>query len=131
MASATGFYLHPYYCFCKDADSNYGFTCGFDTGPIAAVTAAAEIPHRAHIPAVLARTHVPADPTNNVAEVLARTAVPKILEIDHVPEVFAVDASGPVQYDLPGIFQPRIPNWPSQLWVGMAKASVFKKDSQL
>ena len=85
MASTTGIYLHPYYCFHKDADSNYCFTCGFDIGPIAAVTATAEIPHQAHVPAVLACAYVPANPTNNVAEVLTRTAVPKVTVIDHVP----------------------------------------------
>ena len=129
MASTTGFYLHSCYYFRKDADSNYGFTCSFGPGPIAAVTAAAEIPHCPHVPEVLAQTYVPTDPVTGAAEILARTAVPEVLEITLVPEVFAVDAFGPVQCDLPDIFQPHIPNWTSQLWVGMTKASVFKKDS--
>ena len=129
MASTTGFYLHSCYYFRKDADSNYGFTCSFGPGPIAAVTAAAEIPHCPHVPEVLAQTYVPTDPVTGAAEILARTAVPEVLEITLVPEVFAVDAFGPVQCDLPDIFQPHIPNWTSQLWVGMTKAIIFKKDA--
>ena len=82
------FYLHSPYCFRKDANSNYCFTCGFDTGPIAAVTAAAEKPHNTYVPEVLAHAYVPAGPTNNVAEIFACTTVPEVLEIDHMPEVF-------------------------------------------
>ena len=83
MAATTGFYLHPYYCFRKDADSNYGFTCGFDVAPIAAVTVAAEILHCPHVPEVVAVVHIPADLTAGTAEVLAVTGVPKVLEIAH------------------------------------------------
>ena len=39
----------------------------------------------------------------------------------------AVAASGPVQYDLPGLFQPHIPPWSSQIYVAMTKGQVFKK----
>ena len=129
MASTTGFYIHPYYCFRKDADSNYGFTCGFDTGAVAAVAAAAEIPHRAHVPAIVARTFGPADPLTGTAEVTAHPGAPEVTEIVHVPEVFATVTSAAVQYDLPGIFQGRIPGWTKHLWVGMTKGKVFKPNT--
>ena len=96
MASTTGIYLHLYYCFCKDADSNYGFACGFDTGAVAGVAAAAEIPHRAHVPAIGTRLHVPADPLTGTADILAHPGSPEVTEIDHVPEVFATVASDAV-----------------------------------
>ena len=126
MASTTDIYIHSYYCFRKDADSNYGFTCGFDTGAVAAVAAAAEISHRAHVPAIVACNHVPADPFAGTAEITAHPGAPEVTDIDHVPEVFAAVASAAVQYDLPGIFQERIPGWTSHLWVGMTKGRVFK-----
>ena len=71
MAATTGFYLHPYFCFRKDADSNYGFTCGFDTGPVTAVTYAAKVPHRPHVPEVLACNYVAANLTAGTPEILA------------------------------------------------------------
>ena len=71
MAATTGFYLHPYYCFCKDADSNWGFTWGVETGPMAAVTAAPKVPHRPYVPAILARTYVAADPSTGATKILA------------------------------------------------------------
>ena len=126
LAATTGFYLHPYLYFRKHANSDYGFTCGFDVGPVAAVTAVAEVLHRPHVPAVLAVAHVPADPANYVAKVVAVTAVPKVLEISHVPAVLAVPAIDAVQHDLHGTFQHRIPNWNSQIWIAMSKSSVFK-----
>ena len=125
MATTTGFYLHPYYCFRKNADSNYGFTCGFDTGPVTTVTAAPEVLHRPYLPAVVAVVGVAA--TGTTAAVTAVTGVPKVPKIVHVPERFAVAASSPVQYDLPGLFQPRIPPWSSQIYVALSKGSVFKK----
>ena len=61
MASAPGIYFHSYYCFRKDTDSNYGFTCGFNTGAVATVAAAPVIPHRPHVLAVAPCVHVPAN----------------------------------------------------------------------
>ena len=60
MAAITKFYLYPYFCFRKYANSDFGFTCGFDVGPVAAVTAISEVLHRPHVPAVLAVAHIPA-----------------------------------------------------------------------
>ena len=129
MASTTGIYLHPYYYQRKDADSNHGFTCGFDTGPVAAVAAAVEIPYRAHVPAILACIHVPPNPITSAAEIVAHPGAPEVTEIDHMPEVFATAASAAVQYNLPGIFQAHILVWTSHLWVGMTKAKVFKTNT--
>ena len=96
MAATTRFYLHPYFCFQKHANSDYGFTCGFDVGPVGLVTVVAEVLHRPHVPAVLTVTHIPGDPASNVAEVVAVTAIPKVHEITHVPAVLAVPTINPV-----------------------------------
>ena len=96
MAATTEFYIHPYFCFRKDADSDYGITCGFDTEPVTAVTYCAEVLHCPYAPAIPAQPHVPADPTTGTAEVLARPAVPEVLAIAHVPERLAVPASDAV-----------------------------------
>ena len=100
MAATTGFYLHPYFCFRKHTNSDYGFTCGFDGGSVATVTVVAGVLHRPHVPAVLAVAHVPADPTNNIAEFLAVTGVTKVLYIPPVLAVFVVPAIDAVQHDL-------------------------------
>ena len=50
MATITGFYLHPYFCFRKHANSNNGFTCGFDIAPVLAAPAVAEILYQPHVP---------------------------------------------------------------------------------
>ena len=127
MAATTGFYIHPYFCFRKDADSDYGFTCGFDTGPITVVTYCAEVLHRPYAPVVPAQLHVPADSSTGAAEILAQPAVPEVLEIAHVPERLAVPASDAVWYDLPGLLQPRLPVWTSQISVAFSRGNVFKK----
>ena len=129
IAATTGFYIHPYFCFRKHANSDYRFTCGFDVGAVGAVTAVVEVLHRPHVPKVLAVAHVPADPANNVVEVLAVIGVPKVLEIAPVAAVIAVPAIDAVQHDLHGVFQQRLANWNSQIWIAMAKLSVFKKHS--
>ena len=68
MTATTGFYIHPYFCFRKYANSDYGFTCGFNVGPVAAVTstAIAEVLHRPHVPAVLAVAGVPVTATGTI-----------------------------------------------------------------
>ena len=63
MAATTRFYLHSYFCFQKHAEFNNDFTCGFDVGPNAAVTAVAEVLHQPHVPEVIAVFGVPTDPT--------------------------------------------------------------------
>ena len=127
MTATTGFYLHPYFCFRKHANSNNGFTCGFDVGPVAAVTAVAEVLHRPHVSEVIAIVGVAVTPT--APEFVAVTGVPEVLNVAHVPAVLAVSAIGPVQHDFHGIFQHRIPNWNSQIWTVMSKPNVFKKNS--
>ena len=119
MASATGVYIHPYFCFCKDADSNYGFTCGFDTGPVAAVTYRAEVLHRPYVPAVAAVVGVAA--TATTPAVAAFTGVPEILEIAHVPERLPSAAVPAVQHDLPGILGAKISVWTNHIWVALTK----------
>ena len=127
MAATTWFYIHPYFCFRKYTNSDYNFACGFDVGPVAAVTAVAEVLHQPHVPVVLAVAGVPA--TATTAEVIAVVGVPKNLQNAPVPAVLAVPAIKAVQHDLHGVFQQRLPNWNSQIWIAMAKSSVFKKHS--
>ena len=115
MADTTGFYLHSYSCFQKHANSNNGFTCGFDAGPTAAVTAVVEVLHQPHVPEFIAVVGVSTDPTTGAAEIIAITGVPKVFEVTYVPVVLAVPAIDPGQRDLHGIFQNRIPNWNSQI----------------
>ena len=129
MAATTGFYLHPYFCFQKHANFDYGFTFGFNVGPVAAVTAVAEVLHRLHVSAVLAVAHVPVTATATAANVVVVTGVFKVLEIAHIPAVLAIPTIDPVQQDLHGIFQQQFPNWNSQIWITMSKSSVFKKNS--
>ena len=92
MVATTGFYLHPYFCFWKHANSDYGLTCGFDTAPVSHIPAVAEILHRPEVPAVVARLHVPANPTTGPLEVLAiagSALVPEVLARPGVPETLA------------------------------------------
>ena len=126
MASATGVYIHPCFCFRKDADSNYGFTCGFDTGAIAAVAAAPEIPHRPLVPVVAARVHVPANATTGAARITAHPGSPDIPEQLHVSEVFASAATPAVQHDLPGVFGAKISVWTNHIWVALTKGKCSK-----
>ena len=100
IAATTGFYLHPYFCFRKHANSDHGSTCGFNNGPVAAVTTVAKVLHQTHVPTVLAVAHVPVTATATTAEVFAFTGVPKVLEIAHVPAVLTVPAIGQVEYNL-------------------------------
>ena len=79
MTATTGFYLHPYFCFRKYANSNNGFTCGCDVGPVATVNAVAEVLHQPHVPEVIAVVGVPA--TVITTEVVAVTDVPELLEV--------------------------------------------------
>ena len=127
MAATTGFYVHPYYCFCKNANLNHGFTCGFDTGPVTAVTAAPEVPHRPHRAAVTTRSYVAANSSTDAAKITARTAVAEVLEIVHVPERLAVAAADAVIHDLHGTFLPRIPVWSSQIYVALTNGKAFKQ----
>ena len=129
MAAMTGFYLHPYFCFRKHGNSDYGFTCRFDTAPIAHVPAVPEIIHQAENSAGLARNHVPANPDTRQLEILAIVSsalVPRVLACAGVPETLA---QPPLQHDFHGAFQQRIPNWTSQIWTAMSKAGVFKRNS--
>ena len=124
MAATCDFYVHPYYCFRKNAPSDTGFTCGFDTGPITEVVAAPETPHRPYRAPVLARLHVPA--TSTTAEITARDAVAEVLEILHVPAVLAVAAKAAVIHDLHGVFLARLAGWSSQISVALCNGKVFK-----
>ena len=127
MAATTGFHIHPYFCFRKYVNSDYGFTCGFDTAPIAHIPAVPEILPRPEVPAVVARTHVPANPATGQLEVLALVGfalVPEVLARAAVPETLA---QPPLQHDLHGVFQQRLVNWNSQIWIAMTKSGVFKK----
>ena len=129
MAATTSFYLHPYFCFRKHTNSDYGFTYGFDTAPVAHVPAVPEILPRPEVPAVVARTHVLANPATGQLEVLAIVGsafVPEFLACAGVPETLA---QLPLQHDLHGVFQQHIPNWTSQIWIAMFKAGVFKRNS--
>ena len=81
MTATTGFYLHPYFCFRKHANSNYGFMCGFDTAPVSHIPAVPEILHRPEVPTVTARLHVPADPATRQLEVLAITGAALVPEV--------------------------------------------------
>ena len=129
MAATTGFYLHPYFCFPKHANSDYGFTSGFDTAPVAHIPAVSEIFHRTEVPAVIARNHVPTDPATGQLEVSAIASsalVPKVLTHAGVPEPLA---QPPLQHDLYCVFQQHIHNWNSQIWLAMFKSSMFKKNT--
>ena len=101
--------------------------CGFDVATVAAVTVVAEVLHRPHVSAVLAVTGAPT--TATTPEVVAVTGVAEVLEIAHVPAVLVVPTIYAVQHDLHGIFQQRIPNYNSQIWIAMSKSNVFKKNS--
>ena len=114
-------------CFRKHANSNKGFTCGIDIGPVATVTAVAEVLYQPYVPAVIAVVGVPATATS--AEVVAVIGVPKVLEVNAVPEVLAVAAKPPIQRNFRGIFQNRISNWNSQILIAITKPNVFKKNS--
>ena len=129
MASATGVYIHPYFCFRKDVDSNYGFTCGFDTGAVAAVTAAPVIPHRPHVPAVAPCVHVPANATTGAAKITAHPGSSEVPEQLHVPEIFAAAATPVIQHDLPGVFGAKISVWTNNIWVALTKGKCFKQNS--
>ena len=131
MVATTGFYLYPYFCFQKHANSNNGLSCGFDIGPVTTVTAVAEVLHQPHVPKVIAVVGVAATATTaTTAEVVVVTGVPKILEVVAVPEVLAVIAQPPVQHDLHGIFQHQILNWNSQIWIAMLKPDVPSSKSK-
>ena len=110
MAATTGFYLYPYFCFQKHANSDYGSTCGFDTAPVAHIPAVSEVLHHAIIPAVLTRNHVPGNPATGQLKVYAivgSALVSKVLACAEVPETLAQQ---PLQHDLHGVFQQRLPN---------------------
>ena len=127
MAATTGLYLPPYFCFRKYTNFDYGFTCGFDTAPVAHIHAVPESLHQAEVPAVVARLHIPADPTTRHLEVLTIAGfVPKVFARPGVPETLA---QPPLQNNFHGVFQQRISNWNSQIWIVMSKSSVFKKNS--
>ena len=82
MAATTGIYRHPYFCFRKHADSNNGFTCGFDTAPITHVPAVPEIFHQPEVLTVVTIIYVPANALTEQAEVLGVTSsvlVPEFL----------------------------------------------------
>ena len=70
MAATTEFYIHPYFCFQRHANHNYGFTCGFDTAPVAGAPEVLEILYQPEVPAVAARLHIPANPAPGQLEVL-------------------------------------------------------------
>ena len=104
-------------------------TCGFDRATIAHIPAVPEILHRPEVPAVVARTHVPANPATGQLEVLAliaSTCVFEVLAPVGVPETLV---QPPLQHDLHGIFQQRLANWNSQIWIEMTESGVFKKHS--
>ena len=117
------FYLHPYFCFRKHANSNNGFTYGLDIGPVTAVTTVAEILYQSHVPKVIAVVGVAA--TATTAEAVSITGVPKVLEVLAVPKVLVVSAQPPIQHNLHSIFQ----NCNSQIWIAMLKPGVLKKNS--
>ena len=80
IVATTVLYLHPYFCFRKHANSDYGFTCGFDTAPV---------PWPEFL-AVAARLHVPANPATGQLEVLAISSsalIPEVLARPAVPEL--------------------------------------------
>ena len=96
MAATTWFYLRSYFCFRKHANSNNCFTCGFDIGPFADVTAAAEVLYQPHVLEVVAFTGVPANDTTGTTEIVALTGVSEVLKIAYVPKVLAVAAQPPI-----------------------------------
>ena len=110
MVATNRLYLHPYFCFRKHADSNNGFTCGFDIGPTAAIKATAEVLYQSHVPVVIAILGVPVNSTTGTTEIIAITGVPEVLKVAHVPTVLAVTAIDLVQHSLHDIFQNRIPS---------------------
>ena len=130
IATTTGFYLHPYFCFHKHADFNYGFTCGFYVAAVAAVTAVAKVLHRPHIPEVVTVVHVPTDPVAGTAKVHAVTSVPEVLQIVHVPAVLMSKPSirSSMTYLLFSNNEFQI-GLASHIWVIMTKANVLKKHS--
>ena len=82
MVATTRFYLHPYFCFQKHANSDSGFTYVFDTAPVAHVPAVPEILHQPKVLAVVARLHIPDNPTTGQLEVLSiagSALVPEVL----------------------------------------------------
>ena len=82
--------------------------CGFDIGPVAALTVVAEVLYQPHVPEVIAVVGVAA--TTTTAEVVVVTGVPKVLEVLAVPEVLAVTSQPPIQHNLHDIFKNRISN---------------------
>ena len=104
IAATTGFYLHPYFCFWKHSNSDYGFTSGFDTAPVAHIPDVPEIFRRTEVLAVIAIHQVAADPATRQLEVLAIASsalVPEVLTYAGVPETLA---QPPLQHDLHYVF---------------------------
>ena len=110
MAATTGFYIHPYFYFQKHANSDYGFTCGFDTAPVAHIPAVPEILPWSEVPAVITRAHVPANPATGQLEVLALVGSALVLEVMARAAVIETLAQPPLQCDLHGIFQQHLVN---------------------
>ena len=130
IASTTGFYLHPYYCFWKLSASNYGFTCGFDTAPITFVPGVPEVLYQAPVLAIIAVIGVSADPAKNVAEVVAVAGSQICFKVLAVPEVLPFPAQVAQQNDLPGIFQNFLEDWNYQIYIAMSKPHIFKNNSR-
>ena len=58
--------------------------------------------------------------------IIGSTLVLEVLACASIPETLA---QLPLQHNLHGVFQQRLANWNSQIWIAMAKSGVFKKHS--